>query len=143
MTAAKPDWVTRKAAWSSKARALRSKFEAQIVAQLEAAGVEFEYEQRPLEFTPPAKARRKTFDFWITTRTDKLIVVEAKGWWVPEDRIAELECIKQHPEIDIRYVFQRSKTPIRKGSKTTYANVCEKVGVLFADGVIPREWLDE
>nr|DAL93602.1 MAG TPA: endonuclease I [Caudoviricetes sp.] len=31
---------------------------------------------------------------------------------------------QQNPELDIRFIFSRSKTPIYKGSKTTYAAFC-------------------
>jgi hypothetical protein len=138
-----PHWTKARAASNSRIRALKSDFEARIRRQLEGAGVEYAYEQRPLYFTPAPRKCRKTFDWWITTRSGKLIIVESKGWWRPKRRIAEIECIKQNPDMDIRYVFQKASTPIRKGSKTTYAKVCHKHGIPYAEGAIPQEWLDE
>ena len=32
---------------------------------------------------------------------------------------------------------------IRKGSKTTYSKICEKLGIPFADKEIPIQWLKE
>ena len=53
-------------------------------------------------------------------------------------------CIKkQHPNLDIRFVFTSSKAKLRKGSKTSYADWCEKNGFLYADKDVPQEWLDE
>jgi hypothetical protein len=122
---------------------LKSGFEVTLVQQLDDSGVDYTYEAQALKFTPPSKARRKTFDWWITTRSGKLIVVESKGWWAPKARLAEIECIKQNPEYDVRYVFMRSSTKINKTSKTSYADVCIKNNILFADGRIPDDWLDE
>jgi hypothetical protein len=139
-----PTWQQkeRKArAWTFE---LKSRLEERLVQQLDESGVTFTYEAQALRFTPPVKTTRKTFDFWITTRTGKLIVVEAKGWWKPKARIAELECIKQHPEFDVRYCFERASTKINKNSKTTYAMVCDKAGVQWATGGrIPDAWFDE
>lgn len=123
---------------------LRSGFEDTITKQLEFAGVEYTYELRPLYFIPPAKRRKKTFDFFIRTLgTGKLIVVETKGWWKPSARLAELECIKQNPDFDIRYVFMNPNSKISKRSKTTYANVCDNLGIAWAKGSIPMAWLHE
>jgi hypothetical protein len=136
-------WIEKKRAARNATDRLRSKFEQRLVDQLREKGVDYVYEKQCTWFTPPPKRTRKTWDFWITTKSGKEIVIEGKGWWKPKRRIAELECIKQHPEIDVRYVFENAETKIRKGSKTSYADVCRKHGILFAQGRIPQEWLDE
>lgn len=136
-------WAKKRAESSSRERERRSGFERLIEKQLIAAGVEYSYEKEPLYFTPPLRRRRKTFDWFVTTRTGKEIIVETKGWWIPKARLAELEAIKQNPDRDIRYVFQRVNKPIYKGSKATYADVCQAQGILYAEGVIPQGWLDE
>ena len=51
--------------------------------------------------------------------------------------------LKQHPELDIRMVFQSSKTKIRKGSKTTYAMYCDKYDIPWAEKTIPESWFKE
>ena len=71
------------------------------------------------------------------------IIIETKGVWDAEDRKKHLLIKEQHPELDIRFVFTRSKAPIYKGSKTTYASFCEKNNIKYADKLIPREWIDE
>lgn len=138
-----PKWAQKRAASSSRERERRSGFERLIEKQLVGAGVEYVYEKEPLYFIPVTLRRRKTFDWFITTRSGKEIIVETKGWWEPKARIAELQAIEQNPDRDIRYVFQRLSAKIRKGSKTTYADVCRKAGVPCAEGLVPQEWLDE
>jgi hypothetical protein len=50
---------------------------------------------------------------------------------------------KQHPELDIRFVFTSSKNKISKASKTSYADWCDKNGYKYADKFIPDEWFNE
>ena len=50
---------------------------------------------------------------------------------------------KQHPELDIRFVFASSKRRLSKVSKTTYAEWCEKYNFLYADKKIPEQWTRE
>jgi len=45
-----------------------------------------------------------------------------------------------YTELDIRFVFSRSGTRIRKNSKTTYADWCRKHDFEFADKLIPANW---
>ena len=58
-----------------------------------------------------------------------------------EDRKKHLLIKKQHPDLDIRIVFQSAKGKIRKGSKTTYADFCDKHGIVWAEKEIPKSWL--
>jgi hypothetical protein len=48
---------------------------------------------------------------------------------------------EQHPDLDIRLLFQNAYNKIRKGSKTTYAMWCEKKGILYAHKQVPKSWL--
>ena len=48
---------------------------------------------------------------------------------------------EQQPNLDIRFVFGNSKNKIYKGSKTSYADWCNKNGFMFADKIIPNEWV--
>lgn len=71
------------------------------------------------------------------------IIIETKGRFTSEDRMKHLAIQKQHPDLDIRFVFTNSRSKLRKGSKTTYGSWCEKYGFLYADKDVPQEWLDE
>lgn len=72
------------------------------------------------------------------------IIVEAKGYFDSRSR-AKMVAVKKHnPLLDIRMLFMNSKTKIRKGSKTTYADWCNKYGYPFAEGSsVPDEWFEE
>ena len=129
----------------SKARAnaikhgYRSGFEHTVSKDLTEAKVKFEYETTVISYTKPETNHTYTIDFTLPNG----ILVETKGRWVLEDRKKHLLIKKQHPELDIRMVFQSSKTKIRKGSKTTYAMFCDKHDIPWAEKVIPESWLNE
>lgn len=69
------------------------------------------------------------------------IIIETKGRFVTADRQKHLMIKAQHPDLDIRFLFQNSRARISKTSKTTYADWCRKNGFLFADRIVPEEWL--
>jgi len=71
------------------------------------------------------------------------IVIETKGRFTPDDRRKHLAIKEQHPHLDIRFVFTSSRSKLRKGAKTTYADWCVKHGFLYADKDVPQEWIDE
>ena len=71
------------------------------------------------------------------------IIIETKGMFTVADRRKHTLIKKQHPELDIRFVFENSKRRISKASKTTYAAWCEKHGFLYADKLVPDAWIQE
>lgn len=96
-----------------------------------------EYEKFLIRYEKPATSHRYTPDFKLPNG----IIIESKGRFVAADRKKHLLVKEQHPQIDIRFVFTRSASPITKGSKTTYADWCRKHGFQFADKRIPEDWL--
>lgn len=73
---------------------------------------------------------------------DNGIIVEAKGLLDYDDRRKMLAVKKQHPELDIRFVFMdANKCPPRM--KSTHAQWAEKHGFPWADKEIPDEWIKE
>lgn len=117
----------------------RSGLEERVARELSAVGVQFAYEQTVVRYSKPASEHRYTADF----RLPNGIIVETKGRFVTADRQKHLLIQAQRPDLDIRFVFQRSASPITKGSKTTYADWCRKNGFQFADKSIPDGWLAE
>lgn len=109
------------------------------MADLSARGVHYRYEEVRLGYTKPASTHKYTPDFILPNG----VIVETKGLFDSDDRKKHELIRKQHPQLDIRFVFSRSASPIRKGSKTTYAAWCAKLGIPFADKVIPQSWIDE
>jgi hypothetical protein len=129
----------------SKARAAaikhgyRSGFEHKVSEKLTENKVKFGYETTQIEYTKPETHHKYTVDFTLPNG----ILIETKGRWVLEDRKKHLLIKDQHPELDIRIVFQNPRGKIRKGSKTTYADYCDKHGIQWAEKEIPHEWLGE
>lgn len=114
----------------------RSGLEDRISKQLKAAKVPVKYEEMKIEYRVN-EVRKYTPDFELPNG----IIIESKGRFVVADRKKHLLIKKQHPELDIRFVFSNSRAKINKGSKTTYGMWCEKHGFLYADRLIPKEWI--
>jgi hypothetical protein len=115
----------------------RSGLEMDINESLKNQGIDGEYEQHVITYIKPATNHKYHPDF----RLPNGIYVETKGRFLTDDRKKHLLIKEQHPELDIRFLFQNSKTKISKASKTTYADWCEKHGFLYADKTIPTDWL--
>ena len=115
----------------------RSGLEEDIDKTLQENQIDGEYEQHTINYIIPESKHTYTPDF----RLPSGIFVETKGRFVIEDRKKHLLIKAQHPELDIRFVFQNSRGKIRKGSKTTYADWCDKHGFIYADKTIPTDWL--
>lgn len=129
----------------------RSGLEESIAEQLKASHTPFKYEADKIRYVVPEKVHTYTPDFTIVSDTGKTIYIETKGIWDAQDRYKHLLIKEQCPELDIRFVFQNSKAKIRKGSKTTYADICNGAGRApfknitwkFADKHVPLTWLRE
>lgn len=124
---------------TSKRHAFRSGLEARIAGQLETSGIDYTFEEEKIRYLVPERNATYTPDFVLPNG----IIIEAKGRFVTKDRQKHLLIRDQFPDFDIRFVFSNSNNKIGKGSKTTYADWCEKKGFLFADETIPEEWLKE
>ncbi len=117
----------------------RSGLESKTMEDLAKRGVPYRYEEVRVGYEKPASRHKYTPDFIL----DNGIIVETKGLFDSDDRKKHELVRKQHTDLDIRFVFSRSASPIRKGSKTTYGAWCAKLGIPFADKVIPQAWVDE
>jgi len=115
----------------------RSGFEHKVSDQLTEQKIKFGYEDTVINYIKPETHHKYTIDFTLPNG----ILVETKGRWVIEDRKKHLLIKQQHPELDIRLVFQSAKTKIRKGSKTTYGDWCDKHGIVWAEKNVPESWL--
>ncbi len=60
-----------------------------------------------------------------------------------DDRRKHLEIQKQHPTLDIRFVFSNANAKLYKGAKSRYSDWCDKHGFKWAHRVIPEDWLKE
>ena len=114
----------------------RSGFEKKVAQELEAAGVTYKYEQDIITYVEPARTKKYIPDF----RLPNGIIIESKGRWTLHDRKKMILVMEQNPKLDIRMLFQRDQK-LNKGSKTTYTEWCEKRGIPYAVGEVPKEWL--
>jgi hypothetical protein len=117
----------------------KSGLETKIDEQLKLLGIDGEYEQHEIKYTIPATHHTYKPDFKLPNG----IYIESKGWFLPDDRKKHIFIKEQNPDIDLRFVLQSPNSKIYKGSKTTYAQWCEKNGFKWAKGSIPDEWINE
>jgi hypothetical protein len=71
------------------------------------------------------------------------IIIETKGMFTAADRRKHLAIKRQHPNLDIRFVFENGRRKLRKGAKSTYGEWCDKHGFMCYTRIIPEEWLKE
>jgi hypothetical protein len=114
---------------------VNSKIEANVAEQLDSLGIEYGYESQRLSYV---LERTYVPDFILPNG----IIVEVKGWFLSEDRRKMKLVKKQYPHLDIRFVFQNASAKGQQ-SKVTNAEWAKKNGFLYAEGLIPKEWLDE
>lgn len=117
----------------------RSGLEEKVAEFLTSKGVRFSFETLKVPYVKPETKHTYTPDFVL----DNGIIIETKGRWLLDDRKKHLLIRKQHPNLDIRILFQNANAKISKGSKTSYADFCEKHGIPYAHREIPEAWLKE
>lgn len=118
----------------------RSLFEKDISENSNVVDNNIEYETEKLPYILECVY---TPDFIIKGKT-KNIYVESKGFFKASDRRKMLEVIKQHPDKDIRMLFQDSLVTISKASKTTYRKWCDNNNIMYSEGKkIPKKWILE
>jgi len=121
----------------------KSGLEDTINESLKSAKKLYGYETEKLSYIKPATNHTYTPDFVLPKKNGGKLYIETKGRWVKVDREKMDFVFQQHPHIDIRFVFQNPNAKLYKGSKTTYAQYCDKKGWLWAKKEIPQQWLDE
>lgn len=117
----------------------RSGLEEKVAEFLTSKGVKFTYETLKVPYVKPETKHIYTPDFIL----DNGIIIETKGRWLLDDRKKHILIRKQRPDLDIRILFQNANAKISKGSKTSYADFCEKHGITYAHREIPVAWLKE
>lgn len=130
----------RRGGYSQKYTAgYRSGLEEKNAKYLEQAGVSFAYEEHEITYVVPESRHKYTPDIVLPNG----IIVETKGIFDTSDRKKHKLIKEQYPHLDIRFVFTNPNTKINKGSPTSYAMWCEKLGFLYAKSLIPASWIQE
>ena len=111
----------------------RSGLEERVAEQLEAKNIPFLYEAHNFKYVLES---RYTPDFILQNG----VVLEVKGFFKPSERRKHVALKEQHPDLDLRFVFQRNNTLTRKSS-TRYSDWCDRHGFkwcIYPD--IPSDW---
>ena len=116
----------------------RSGLEHAISLYLKKLKHKFDYEAIKIEWED-LTYRTYTPDFILNNG----IIIETKGRFIAADRKKHLCIKKQHPKLDIRFVFTNSRSKLSKGAKTSYAEWCIKHDFRYYDRIIPEDWLKE
>jgi len=119
-------------------RNYRSSHELEAATFLETRQKIVSYEKLKIEWED-LKYRTYTPDFEL----DNGIIIETKGLFSAGDRRKHIEVQRQHPKLDIRFVFSNANAKLYKGAKSRYCDWCEKNGFKWAHRVIPEGWLIE
>jgi hypothetical protein len=113
----------------------RSKFEKSIAFNLEAIGCGYKYE--PIRIPYELKSKYVP-DFVLPNG----IIIEAKGRLLAKDARKHRAVQKQHPNLDIRFVFMSLSTKV-ENSRFTHQEWATKYGFQFYEKIIPEIWINE
>ena len=116
----------------------RSGLELKTAKYLDDLLIKYKYEKVKIEWED-LTYRTYTPDFVLYNG----IIIETKGMFTTADRKKHLAIKKQHPQLDIRFVFENSNRRLRKGAKTRYYQWCNRYDFDYYDRIIPEEWLKE
>lgn len=114
-------------------------FEERVIDDLKQRSVPHMYE--------PEKLAYYVERYYVPDLKVGTMYVELKGYF-RQDAQRKMKAVKaQHPELDIRFVFQNAQATIqgakkrKDGSKMTCAEWAERNGFVYSEGTIPEEWL--
>ena len=117
----------------------RSTLEERVQQNLEARGVAYEYEPCKL---PYVVERNYIPDLKIND-----MYIEVKGYFRQDAQRKMRSMKEQHPDLDIRFLFQKNNSTVqgakrrKDGTKMTCAEGAERHGFIYAEEIIPDEWL--
>ena len=117
----------------------RSKFEKAIYEHAQK-------HQRTVEYEPanPVVYYTTTARYIVDFRLPNGVLIESKGYFSARDRRKMLQVRKDHPDLDVRFVFQRANNRLTKSPNSmTYWQWAEKHGFKWTEGTIPEEWYCE
>lgn len=115
----------------------KSAFERSIAAALTSHKVKWAYEDTKVQYVLNGEYNP---DFHLL---DSDVFVEAKGLLDRESKRKMLAVKRQHPELDIRFLFMDANKKI-PGSKQTHGQWATKNEFIWAEGtIIPEEWYNK
>lgn len=133
----------------------RSGLEKKVAEQLDFGDVAYGHESQWVRYIIPEREAKYLPDFSFE---DCPIIIEAKGRFgggnprqrnsnsgdSAKERQKLILLKEQHPELDIRLVFERAASPIYPKSPTSQGKWATDHGFKWSDkGVVPQQWIDE
>ena len=118
----------------------RSTLEERVQLNLKNRGVAYEYEPCKLPYTV---TRNYTPDLKIGET-----YIEVKGYFRKDAQRKMRNMKEQHPELDIRFLFQRANSPVqgakkrKDGTKMTCGEWADKHNFIWAEEIIPDGWIN-
>lgn len=96
------------------------------------------YESTKLKYVMPSSNHSYLVDFEIGPNS----YIEVKGRLMPQERKKYLLVRDQHPEITLRFFFDKSENKLYKGSPTSYGDWATKNGFEYTDikKGLPEDW---
>lgn len=130
--------TTKRQRKNSYSHNYRSNSELSCSEQLIKNNIDFKYEPYPIAYEW-FENKKYIPDFLLPNG----IILEVKGRFMLEDRKKHLFIRSQHPDIDIRFIFDNPHRKLYKGGKMTYADWCDKYKFKFCklNEDIPHDWL--
>lgn len=113
---------------AKRGRKYKSKFEATLAKRMpRVPGVKVVYEGISIDYVL-SKVYKP--DFVVYFPDGKIRLIEAKGWFRPEDKQKMLAVKKSNPQLDIKFVLSNKKDAIW----------AERHGFDYAINTIPKGW---
>jgi len=119
----------------TKTSKFRSGFEERVAKSMDVRCVNYSYESVNIPYTVE---RKYLPDFEL----ENGILIEVKGYFRSADQRKHKLIKQQHPEWDVRFVFQKLSSRVQ-GSKMTCQSWCEKYNFLYAETDVPIKWIRE
>lgn len=116
---------------------MKSKFEEEVYKQLvkKYGKVAVTYENAKIPYT---LSYNYIPDFSVCSGlVNDGYILEAKGYFRPEARTKMRAVKEQHPELDLRLLFQNNG---KIGKNFRYSDWAEKHDFIYAIGKIPKDW---
>lgn len=124
---------------------MASKAETIFAKECDARNLDWIYEPDTFDWVPPVATYKP--DFKIIRKDGTHFYVEYKGFLRNPEKRKMIEMKRQHPALDVRFVFEKANKPVpgakprKDGSKMTHAEWAEKYGYKWSEGFINPKWL--
>lgn len=136
------------AASRARAAGYRSGIEGLLGGWLDERGYTYKYEDKKLriDWVLPESNHKYLCDFFFVKKDGTMMYVDTKGKWDYNDRVKHYYIQQQHPELDIRMLFEHNPERMRITSKCSAAQLCtegegyKSKGIDWTDFSMPYAW---